>query len=329
MAVVFTVIAAFWGRVEYQIKQCTPWWKMSKGPAAAQRSVLLDYVSPMLPVAWYRSLRNNHSAVSASIAIAMLLKLTIVVSTGLITLSREAVLRDRVALTTVNSFSNNTKPFANIGTLPYKTMQGVIVNNLTYPDGTSDCFAFQTIDHAQVPDNGEVSGVVDGFSSELDCEVASMEVHDLHFEIPLSTPAHVGPFLLSSQTLSAGACTANVSIQDLRITDYNNPELSNGTASRSTDYFLFHQTSCGNSTKQEDGRIAVAFGTVAQGPRTSFGPNRPISDGYTIDVNGTRSVQMLCKPTYHIQKLQVSTNTSTLPARSAPKVKVVNELRKA
>lgn len=335
MAAVFTVIAAFWGRVEYQIKQCTSWWEMSKGPTAAHRSVLLDYVSPMLPIACYQSMRNKHFAVSASIAIAMLLKLTVVVSTGLMTLSMEAVHRGQATLTTFNSFSNNSNALDDIGTLPYKTMQGVVLNNLTYPDGTNGRFAFPTFNPSNAPENAVVSGAVDGFSSTLVCEIAALEVDLLGWGIPYSAPVQLYPVLLSNQSFIADGCVANVSIRDLMIVTDNSNQLWSGVEGMKRNFWLFQQTSCGNSTAPEDGRVAISYGTVVQGPITNYNPSAPtISDGYQvqeahIELNVSRSTQLLCKPTYQIQQLHISSNTSTLPNRAAPDIKVVSEPHQA
>src|SRR5947207_5017821 len=70
---------------------------MHRGFDSVKNTVLLDYVSPMLPSSMYQSLKNRHFEVSASIAVFALLKVAVLFSTGLLgfhntTLNRQDVL---------------------------------------------------------------------------------------------------------------------------------------------------------------------------------------------------------------------------------------------
>ncbi|KAL2817893.1 hypothetical protein BDW59DRAFT_175315 [Aspergillus cavernicola] len=81
---IITLIAAFWSRVEFQSKKREPWRTMHETPCTASRSVLLDYVSEAQPLSMLKAIRNKHTAVVASIACSLLLKLLIICSTGLV-----------------------------------------------------------------------------------------------------------------------------------------------------------------------------------------------------------------------------------------------------
>lgn len=44
-----------------------PWRELQKGPASAQKTLLLDYVSPIIPTALWDAFKNRHWAVVLSI----------------------------------------------------------------------------------------------------------------------------------------------------------------------------------------------------------------------------------------------------------------------
>lgn len=61
------VIGALWRQVDHTNKILMPWKELKNGPASAENSLLLDYVTPMLPTSLWMSLRNRHWAVSMSV----------------------------------------------------------------------------------------------------------------------------------------------------------------------------------------------------------------------------------------------------------------------
>ena len=64
-----------------------PWIRLSKGPAKAEKTLLLDYLNMLQPVAVVRGVQNRDFAVACTSAVTLLLRILIVLSTGLITLS--------------------------------------------------------------------------------------------------------------------------------------------------------------------------------------------------------------------------------------------------
>jgi hypothetical protein len=56
---------------------------MTAGSSTAQHSVLLNYISPILAISFYKSLRHGHIPVALSILGFSLLKLIVIVSTAL------------------------------------------------------------------------------------------------------------------------------------------------------------------------------------------------------------------------------------------------------
>src|SRR3569833_2637994 len=56
---VLTLVAALWGRVDFQSKAAAPWMRLSQRPHAATRTLLLDYITTFQLAALFRSLRNR------------------------------------------------------------------------------------------------------------------------------------------------------------------------------------------------------------------------------------------------------------------------------
>ncbi|KAJ5816436.1 hypothetical protein N7447_008669 [Penicillium robsamsonii] len=90
---VFTVIATFWSRVEFQVKQRAPWKSMAANPGHARESMLLDYISEFQLASIVKAIRNKHFDVAAGVACSMILRLLIIFSTGLFSLQTVQVHR--------------------------------------------------------------------------------------------------------------------------------------------------------------------------------------------------------------------------------------------
>jgi hypothetical protein len=101
---VLTIVAAFWGQVVYRTKQLMPWKAMATKPQLASRSVLLDYVSPISPIAFWSATSNAHYSVSLVIASLFILTAITIFSTGLFTLQYIDVTAQNVPLTITNKF---------------------------------------------------------------------------------------------------------------------------------------------------------------------------------------------------------------------------------
>lgn len=62
-----------------------PWEEMAKGPQSVANSLVLDYISPNPVVAFIRSFKNRHLPVALTLFASLLLKVLIVLSTGIFT----------------------------------------------------------------------------------------------------------------------------------------------------------------------------------------------------------------------------------------------------
>lgn len=62
------VVGTLWKQVDHHSKMLMPWRELQQGPASAQKTMLLDYISPILPTALIAAIKNRHWAVVMSIA---------------------------------------------------------------------------------------------------------------------------------------------------------------------------------------------------------------------------------------------------------------------
>jgi hypothetical protein len=60
---VFLIINALWRQLDYLSKILMPWKELQSGPASADKTLLLDYLSPIIPVSLWVALKNKHWAV--------------------------------------------------------------------------------------------------------------------------------------------------------------------------------------------------------------------------------------------------------------------------
>jgi hypothetical protein len=64
-----------------------PWEELAKKPQPVMKSLLLDYISPNPMVSFFRSLKHHHWPVAAGLLGSFVIKVLIVVSTGLFILN--------------------------------------------------------------------------------------------------------------------------------------------------------------------------------------------------------------------------------------------------
>ncbi|TQV91943.1 hypothetical protein IF1G_09528 [Cordyceps javanica] len=171
----FVLVAACWRQVDSCIKTLTPWSEMAKFPAAAERSILVDYITPVLPLALYRALNNRHWAVVMSSLVYMLLVGTMLFSTGLFMLEDAVVSETRHDFKLKSKFelasgadSNN---IWNVGPGAAQLYNAINFQGLRYPPGTAED---AIIPQLQIPQhnlgNTNFSVPVDAMTFDLDCE---------------------------------------------------------------------------------------------------------------------------------------------------------------
>ncbi|CAK7232623.1 hypothetical protein SEUCBS140593_008323 [Sporothrix eucalyptigena] len=286
---VLSIIAALWSRVEYQAKISAPWLRLAKGPDSADKTLLLDYFTMVPPRDAIRAMKNGDTAVACASIIAMLLKIVIIVSTGMISLNVLSNTEETVPITLTTQFVNNGSKLATVGTVPLLTMLGLQRDNLTFPDGTSSQFAFQEF-ASDMPSDTQFQATVQGFSGGLSCAPGQLTLNSIQ-----STRPGVVQF---NTSISAEECTVTV------------PFISksfNGTSSANRTHIISRMAhgSCSNSTDPLNQRVIVFFGTVSIDSKATLNGNNQTVNG---SIDGSQ--QIICRPSYAISQVDVVKNGS-------------------
>lgn len=72
-----TVVLSLWAQIDYSNKILTPWQEMRRGRTTGDRSVLLDYISPLVAIVLWKATARRHWAVTSSILGIMLIQLAV------------------------------------------------------------------------------------------------------------------------------------------------------------------------------------------------------------------------------------------------------------
>ncbi|KAK1758073.1 hypothetical protein QBC47DRAFT_373646, partial [Echria macrotheca] len=318
-----TLVAALWGRTEYQSKLAAPWIRLLRQPARPDQGLLLDYVSDFQPYSIFKALRNKDFVVAITSTISVLIKILIIVSTGLITLSQTAVTHDSFPMIAQDTFVPDPARLSEPNTVPFYTMVGLAGRNLSYEDGFNDRYAFQSVDRGTLPVTAETTVTVDGLTNTLDCESATATLLAV---APIDPREAVSgsprPF---NFTISSPSC--NIQNQH-----FDGPPWACGGADNCTQLFGRADTvQCDGSDKNdEDGRrIFLIFGNFTYAKDLSH--SRPDRTGQTkqYDYFSTlhQSAQVLCRPSYTVSKVNVvrngTTTLSVAPALSGSSVRTL------
>ncbi|KAK7731299.1 hypothetical protein SLS57_001235 [Botryosphaeria dothidea] len=147
------------------------------GPQPAERSILLDFVSPFNPTVLFRSLRTPGTrTVTLAIIGSMLLRLITILSTGLFFVQSILMEHEHKA-SVLDTFSDPILTDFNSSSIdhrPISRVSAINSNNLPYPLGTTPDYAFQQIDLTNVPKNAQsLTGTMDAFYANITCEPLS------------------------------------------------------------------------------------------------------------------------------------------------------------
>ncbi|KAK8139140.1 hypothetical protein PG984_002520 [Apiospora sp. TS-2023a] len=296
-----TLVAAFWSRVEYQSKLVAPWRRlMQQHPVDARQTLLLDYISDLQPLAIVKAFRNRDWTVSITCTVSILIRVLIVISTGLITLSWTEVHLNSYPMKIHDAFSDSSaQQLSERKTLSYYIMQGLIDQNLNYPNGISKDYAFQSTT-ANITDSAETQVTVDGLTNGLDCVPVDLGIRR---ENNIQGGVDI--------TLTSSGC--NVFAQNLETPGWakSGDAITNGLIAR------FAQVQC-DETKNDTGiKALVMFGNVTFG--VDYSQNYTLVERYhgpvihPIWAKLHRSTQMLCTPTYTIRRVDIVRNGTHSP----------------
>jgi hypothetical protein len=136
-----------------------PWEELAKKPQPVAKSLLLDYISPNPMVSFFRSLKHLHWPVAAVLLGSFVIKVLIVVSTGLfilnpVTLPREVSLHMTERFEFPASFNAT-----NVDDKAGLVYSGVSLGQIEYLPGTDADYATELFNSSKAI-NGEISSQV-------------------------------------------------------------------------------------------------------------------------------------------------------------------------
>ncbi|UKZ53144.1 hypothetical protein TrVGV298_006935 [Trichoderma virens] len=173
---VLVVVGALWRQVDFANKILMPWEELRTGPSSADKTLLLDYISPLLPVGLWMSIKNRHWSVTISIIGQLLILGTTVFSTGLLILEPTQMSKSDQKFQLSSKFQLNQSMDPrlawSVGPGPAQTYYGINFYGLRYPPGTAEDIVvpeFQAPSMAAT--NLEYTMTTDGLKVNYDCEL--------------------------------------------------------------------------------------------------------------------------------------------------------------
>lgn len=143
---ILVLVTAYWRLVDYNCKALTPWAELAKGPADADRSLLLDYVSPFLGFTVFTAARRGHFSVSLTGFGFLLSKLVTIASTGLffptIVPSEpvEVTLSQATRFNNITNFTGSHDP----GVWPFYTAYAILEKGYPLSEGADTTHVYET-----------------------------------------------------------------------------------------------------------------------------------------------------------------------------------------
>ncbi|KAI1403335.1 hypothetical protein F4819DRAFT_506456 [Hypoxylon fuscum] len=328
-----TLVHALWNRVDYDTKVTAPWLKADP-IHTSQDALLLDYVDMSSVAVPFRALKYRDYPVAACAVISLLFSILTVLSTGLLVLSSVEIVDDSVPITLKSRFIDDPtrlldQPLYDYSSLPLQGIQGLTYDNLTYPNGCSDQFAYQSFT-SNLKGVSELHTTVDGMSLGLDCaqpafigyRLGSMFLADDFYSPSDSniTFQYEGCSSTISLSLGLGSAsfieTSNGSLQYNTINNNTNTVFSQRHA-----YLLpvegLKSPQCGSTDPDHKRLVFVSAEIqykvvkgmeVVYESSSSYGNSSGIMVQYElVDINAT---SLVCDPSYSIQTVDVVQNAA-------------------
>ncbi|KAL7919614.1 hypothetical protein ACQKWADRAFT_300949 [Trichoderma austrokoningii] len=173
---VLVVVGALWRQVDFANKILMPWEELKAGPSPAEKTLLLDYISPILPISLWVAIKNRHWAVVMSMIGQLLILGTTVFSTGFLILEPTTLTKNDETFQLSSKFQlgQSVEPETawDVGPGPAQTYYGINFYGLRFPAGTSENFI---VPDFQVPPGVsaslDYSVSTDGLQVSYDCEL--------------------------------------------------------------------------------------------------------------------------------------------------------------
>ncbi|KAF2434530.1 hypothetical protein EJ08DRAFT_470203 [Tothia fuscella] len=278
--VIFCIQAALWAQLEIRTKQLTPWNAMAKGPSPASQSILLDYLSPMNIMSFFRSLKKGHYAVALTIFGSILLKIMIISSAALIGPRSSSITQQNIPIGLETAFDAKAIDVKSV-TAQDALVGAAIRAGLMLQPGINGSWAFQTLKSLNDSTGVQmVSAPVEAFFADLTCEQStSIKVSNVPCVDPASTVCEQRwTFGVASADCDTGPATAFV----------NSEPTSNVTSTQR--FGLVARAFCGDTKTDNTARLVITTGTLESPP------------GLNTTKQFENAIALVCKPNYTIQR---------------------------
>ncbi|TPX12840.1 uncharacterized protein E0L32_006720 [Thyridium curvatum] len=165
---ILTIVAALWGQLEYRAKQVMPWAVMNGEQGQSGKGLLLDYLSPISFIALFQSVKRRHFLVTLGISGTLVLRVLIIVSTGLLSL-RSQQLAGSTNITTLDRF-NLSQAQNERATNAGVTLWTISQQNASYPAGTTPKVSVQSFIGPGDSRANTLAGNVSVFEASTTCD---------------------------------------------------------------------------------------------------------------------------------------------------------------
>ncbi|ETS75934.1 hypothetical protein PFICI_12878 [Pestalotiopsis fici W106-1] len=345
---ILTLTAAFWHRLDYETKVAVPWFKAN--PIITSKAALeVDYIDTWSLLVPFKAFRNRDWDVTSSSSISLLLQVVIVLSTALFSLMPTNLTNDAEPIFLTSRFVDDPTRLKNSESLlPYYIVMGSeapdgrLSDNgalrnarLTYPEGCTDQFAYQTFD--PVSSNLiEVKATVEGLSLDLACEPASVEkvviMPEYFLTFQEDNTIYItgeGPYF----PVTYQGCQTNISWDNF------DPERKANTTFRENGMMLngirgFGGMQCNSTNKHDHRLVLLSFEVELHSTKqnivikndSDMGAGK---EGYNITVDATvsQAVALACKPSLEQISLNVSRNSEGVQSVAPINGEPVDSLR--
>ncbi|KAI4861106.1 hypothetical protein F4820DRAFT_81300 [Hypoxylon rubiginosum] len=321
---ILSVLMAYWGRVEYHAKITAPWYQLWNGPAKARQSVLLDYISPLLPVAIYQAVKYRDFLVAAAMLVSLALRVIIILSTSFISLIPVQLYLPSVPVALGETFSHSVDLWVapqsqELGSFASQLYTFLEAGQAKYPLGLQESFTYQDFKADPAPFK-DITTITDAFSGALEC-------HETNY-INISVNDTIRSLESRPQSFDVGNCTVEFNITFP-------PDLSDtvlyGRASTSYCDENFRITEDGNTTTytspafyDSNYTLQVYFMEVNYGERSVDSHNHTHQRGVI-----QRWLERTCTPSHVLRKVAITRTEgendrfaiTNQPPRALPKTK--------
>ncbi|KAK6087954.1 hypothetical protein SCUP234_01020 [Seiridium cupressi] len=312
---VLTIFAAFWRRVEYETHLTAPWLRMEKAGRTSD-ALLMDYIDMWSPTVPFRAMRKGDYRVAAVSTIYLLLIIQTIISTSLFTLSTVHISGSSVPVVINSQFIDDPARLADPSQLPFYGMTGLSTDNMSYPDGCSDQYTYQSFNSTS-PDILDVTATVDGLSLELDCDEAASTLTEIDWG-RIFQEKEYDQWYLDDSTMrtSYDGCHTNLTLDSSMLQFGSDANKLNGTTQTKHIMWLGSIRGSGpgqcGSTDPDSNRLVLLSAKVDYMYFNVTNSTWSGVSGYDVHVKtlNLQSTSLFCKPRLDLLSLAVTKNTT-------------------